>query len=129
MYSFDFQDVFDKVATHLLKQGRRSLSHDTFGCVYRGKEGTKCAVGVLIDDEHYRSELERRDVSDTKVLCAVGNSMGVSLMDMTPLHISFLQALQECHDFVTDSHFEQEIKFKLRNVAANYELSPSVLDT
>lgn len=48
------QEVFTKVATHLLKQGRRALFAEKNGfrsCAYRGDNGTKCAVGCLIKDE------------------------------------------------------------------------------
>lgn len=51
------QEIFDKVAEHLQKQGHRALNEDGV-CVYRGKNGTKCAVGALIPDELYDSKIE-----------------------------------------------------------------------
>ena len=50
------QEVFDKVATHLLTQNKRSLE-DT-SCVYRAKDGSMCAAGCLIPDEEYTPALE-----------------------------------------------------------------------
>jgi hypothetical protein len=38
------------------KQGVRAV--DGFSCGYRGDNGTMCAVGCLIPDEHYSSEFE-----------------------------------------------------------------------
>ena len=46
------QELFDKIATHLLTQGARS--ENSLGkCLYRGEFGRKCAVGCLISDEEY----------------------------------------------------------------------------
>lgn len=51
------QEIFDKVATHLLSQGKRSALGGV-GCAYRGDGGLQCAIGCLIPDELYRYELE-----------------------------------------------------------------------
>lgn len=56
------QEVFDKVARHLLTQGQRSILRETGRCAYRGDEGCMCAVGVLIADEHYHPKLEDNSV-------------------------------------------------------------------
>ncbi len=47
------QEIFDKVAAHLLAQGIRSELRSGEAqprCLYRGPGGTCCAVGVLIGD-------------------------------------------------------------------------------
>lgn len=45
------QEIFEKVAKHLLDQGRRSTlatpTGDEGACAYRGTGGAKCAVGCL----------------------------------------------------------------------------------
>lgn len=53
-------EQFDKVANHLIKQGKRSLALDGAGwvCAYRGEGGAKCAIGVIIPDELYGEHLE-----------------------------------------------------------------------
>lgn len=57
------QEIFDTVATHLLKQGRRAVNPDIpERCHYRGANGTACAVGVLIPDEVYDPMMEGRTV-------------------------------------------------------------------
>lgn len=48
--SMSKQEIFTRVAVHLLRQGRPSLMGDG-ACAYRGDDGLKCAVGVLIPDE------------------------------------------------------------------------------
>jgi len=55
------QQVFDQVATHLLKQGKKSVSNGR--CRYRGDEGTMCAAGCLIADDEYYDPMEGRDWS------------------------------------------------------------------
>jgi len=57
------QELFDKVAKHLLTQGGPAMRGDGQGCAYRGMEGRKCAAGVLILDEHYSPALEGAIVS------------------------------------------------------------------
>ncbi len=53
----DKQAVFNTVAKHLLTQGRQAM--DSGGhCVYRGKDGLRCAIGALIPDEVYDPVIE-----------------------------------------------------------------------
>jgi hypothetical protein len=49
--------MFSKVQAHLLGQLEQS-QNDAGECVYRGPNGTMCAIGCLIKDEHYRPEFE-----------------------------------------------------------------------
>ena len=51
------QEIFNIVAKHLIQQHCQSKNEKGV-CVYRGKDGMKCAVGVLILDEHYYPSLE-----------------------------------------------------------------------
>lgn len=55
------QEVFDAVVAHLVQQGAKCGDEDR--CYYRGPvgsplEGMKCAVGALISDEEYVSEMD-----------------------------------------------------------------------
>ena len=57
------QEVFDKVVSHLRKQGCRSETDKknvagNISCLYRGPNGTKCAAGCLIDDEDFDPEMD-----------------------------------------------------------------------
>lgn len=51
------QEIFDKVASHLLTQRERSAS-DNGACLYRGPRGLKCAAGFLIPDDIYTVDME-----------------------------------------------------------------------
>lgn len=50
------QEIFDKVATHLLTQNKQS--REGIICLYRGPDGTACAVGCLIPDSLYKKGME-----------------------------------------------------------------------
>jgi len=53
------QQIFDKVATHLMTQGKQA-HNERNECVYRGLGGTSCAMGCLIPDECYDQGMEDR---------------------------------------------------------------------
>jgi hypothetical protein len=54
------QDIFNVVSAHLLTQGSRAqTTGPSWGqCVYRAKDGKKCAAGVLIPNELYTPRME-----------------------------------------------------------------------
>lgn len=56
------QEIFDKVAAHLLKQKVAAVGEHG-SCRYRGMNGTSCAVGCLIPDEHYKEDMEGYSVN------------------------------------------------------------------
>ena len=55
LHAKSLQEVFDRVASHLLTQSARSLLPDGSGCAYRGANGRMCAVGCLIADYEYEA--------------------------------------------------------------------------
>jgi hypothetical protein len=128
------QDVFNRVALALLAQGRPSFSVDK-GCMYRGPEGSKCAAGHLIPDEHYTPGLEGRSILavhfEEPLLSAIGIGTYADRM--------FVRDLQTCHDdpMLVDSEWTEipaeawlpQWVTKMRALAARYDLSPAVLDT
>jgi hypothetical protein len=124
------QEIFDRVATHLLKQGRKSISarmDDDGGilCAYRGADGTRCAVGCLIPDEHYDAGIEDYRVFAEPVanaLMAAGVVKEVSLRHHDD-RFRLLGELQWLHD----QRSVEEWPDALRAVSTNYGLSPAVL--
>jgi len=62
------QKIFNKVATHLLKQNAKSISIMFVGeqCMYRGRNGLKCAAGCLVPDDEYDPEQENMGWRMTK---------------------------------------------------------------
>lgn len=114
---YELQEVFDKVATHLLKQ--KSRSYRKGGCAYRGKEGKMCAVGCLIANEHYRPSLEGVNVQSESIQAALKDS-GINVTENMKF---MLEDLQACHDYNEVSMWPQA----LRRIAGHYKLNTEVL--
>lgn len=95
------QETFDRVVTHLRKQGRKSVDPSTHRCMYRGPDGLKCAVGALIPDEKYSAVFETKGTLWSpirSVLLELGHDP------------TLCNSLQLVHDSVSvdnwESHFE-----------------------
>ena len=113
------QDVFNTVATHLLKQGRRS-ENNTGACLYRDGP-RRCAVGVLIADEHYHETLEYQGVATAAVM----TSLERSGWPCTPEAENLYYTLQYVHDSVRPRNWRE----KLASVAKTFNLDASCLNT
>lgn len=113
------QEIFDKVVTHLLTQGRQSLVDENLfgGCAYRGHDGTKCAVGCLISDEAYVPALEGQGVYQDDVRAALAAS-GVDVVGSSR-KFDLLCYLQDLHDYSAPINWAHE----LEGVAHTFGLS------
>jgi hypothetical protein len=106
------QEVFDVVATGLLRQNRKST--DGFGgCFYRGIDGCKCAAGILIPDEHYTPQHE-----GTRWANLVWRGM------VPPQHNKLICRLQGIHDGCCPWAWRRE----LVELAANFGLNTAAID-
>lgn len=56
------QQVFNKVANHLLQQNKSSAKNGV--CLYKGPKGLRCAAGCLIPTEEYSKGLEHNQWED-----------------------------------------------------------------
>ena len=75
---------------------KRARTSKTGGCMYRSPGGSKCAVGLLIDDAYYSPRLEGKSLGSDVVLEAIRCSIGRSL---TEQEAYILLLLQEQHDY------------------------------
>jgi len=104
------QEVFNKVYTHLLKQMRRSIEGGR--CHYRGPNGLKCAVGVLIPDNRYSPKMEGKHLH--------GIFEEISDLFESETHmVALLARLQEIHD----SYSPDQWKDRLKELAAGWKLN------
>lgn len=108
------QEIFDKVAKHLLTQNAQSMG--IMGCAYRGDNGLQCAVGCLIPDELYRPEFEG------KTAHFLGRGLQDTLWGLE--NQGLVEALQHVHDRRPVSAW----KDGLCNVAYSNGLATDVLD-
>ena len=122
------QKLFDRVARHLLTQGVRS-ARAVGGCLYRGPDGTMCAIGCLIDNKQYSTTLENHPLTRVNaVRKAVEKSLGWAL---TTDEVDLLKALQVIHDDAPEDSWEDELvllaKYHgLSTHGIDHLLSPSV---
>lgn len=93
------QTVFDRVKTHLLTQNAKSMTNENgyFYCKYRTSDELKCAIGCLIADEDYHSELEG---SGVRVNYGRNNNFlrGSGIYCGHPRMLDLLSRLQRLHD-------------------------------
>lgn len=126
------QVIFDTVVDHLFTQGRpaKTILNGALTCAYRGDDGTKCAVGCLLDDEQYDPDLEGNNVQDEAVQLALGLRVTDVLMsdELVQRRIDLLAALQHVHDWEPNWMRDDdgkliELPYKLREVAVIYGLN------
>lgn len=95
------REIFDKVKAHLLEQNERSSRiNDMDTCLYRGPNGLKCAVGVLIPDDLYHPDMEQVSAE------ALRRSWALPWREADDY---FIQELQEIHDSVLPENWPQEL--------------------
>jgi len=115
------QEVFDRVALHLLTQNKKSEYTEAEGtipfCKYRNSEGLSCAVGCLIPDDKYDISIEGGSVESMKVSMIL-DDLGFGY------NTSLLINLQHIHDSFDVDCWEQE----LRRTAAVRELKATVIN-
>lgn len=119
------QQIFNKVATHLLTQKKKSLKKkslkktrgaDDDACLYRGPGGLKCAIGCLIPDSKYDECMENKIVKDILLNYP-------ELRPYLGANESLLEDLQAIHD--TDE--VKEWFNQLKKTAKDHGLKTSVL--
>lgn len=108
------QDIFNIAANGLLKQGKKSV--DGLSCLYRGPNGLKCAVGMLIPDNLYQDRFEGSSAGESGVINAL-IKVGVP---NTIEYANFLEHLQAVHDYPDTDDWDYE----LVNFAHYYGLNP-----
>lgn len=143
------QEVFNTAAKALLDQKVPSAKHEGEGamgtsCLYRGPNGTKCAIGHLIPDEHYNRCMEGAAVPSKDSYRTVAASHLVEALEASGFSgaedFRFLRQLQACHDDAVkesndSGHIENfsprpylvALVDNLRKFAIEFNLNPEVL--
>lgn len=112
------QEIFNKVAAHLLKQGRPAREEDR--CRYRTTDGLSCAVGCLIPDELYSPSFEGSGASKViRELYARGHADWYE-------HQALLEGFQWAHDEncpLEDGSFDlKTLRTRLAQLAERFKL-------
>lgn len=119
------QEIFDKVATHLIAQGKQSLIDDgeidEQFCAYRDLNGAMCAAGCLIPDAEYHDEFETQPWAhiwpDIPTFANAPQSV-----------ITLIAELQGVHDDKNNWKTAETLKYALGDVADQCGLSTDVLN-
>lgn len=121
----DNQQAFTTIVTHLAQQARRALSlpdTDTRPhCQYRGAEGRKCAIGVLIPDGLYDPEMDAGSGMRVDQILDRYPAVRKLLDGVSPLMLS---ELQQTHDKTDVGRWPGQV----RRVAKTYELTLPEVD-
>jgi len=96
------QQIFDKVAEHLLTQMERSSDSEGV-CLYRGPNGLMCAAGCLISNQEYDEIIEgdRIDSAVTQIRANPTQLEGLQKIRVAcgiEGEKSFCRTLQRVHD-------------------------------
>lgn len=92
------QEIFNKIVTHLRKQGKPAMEKPYGTCFYRTAEGLQCAVGCLIPDSVYSPKMEYTAASGMIPLYP-------ELSNLIP-HIDLLEDMQNVHDIRSPDAWE-----------------------
>lgn len=113
------QEIFNLVIRMLVKQGQRSI-RSTGECAYRGTNGRKCAVGLLISDEEYTPKMEGQAVYSAPMIKEL-------LPKRLVPHACFLRELQRKHDLDTTWRNRETFIAAFKKIAENYRFNANVL--
>lgn len=133
MANSQHQADFDKVWNHfVVEKNPPSVEEDDITCLYRGPNGSRCAVGVLLPDEVYQPTLEGVSLKDLDPNVCVASEFAAWIRSHG---LTFLGQLQQAHDqavlsqmahnmaghsVLTPGRFHEEIERLLREVAADF---------
>jgi hypothetical protein len=117
------QETFNTVVEHLIKQGKRATKNTSEGntsCLYLADDGSKCAIGCLIADEHYDKSIEGK-TAETLIysdnLPDIISDLSVEGMFEEEM-VSFYSDLQYIHDYVSPEDWSG----RLRGIAIQRDL-------
>ena len=126
------QTIFNLSISGLIKQGKQAINSEG-RCQYRAPDGSKCAVGLLIQDEHYLADSESLEVTDKSytqssdpvyLMC---KASGIDLesrpirdllMDLQIMHDDYFMSMHNRESFV------EYIERKSFYIAEKHALTP-----
>lgn len=128
------QQVFNKVLTHLRKQGHAAVNGSA--CVYRAPNGDMCAFGCLIPDELYAPVMEGISASVLMKQTEWNSAESARYHNTLPGHdarlralfddsvrIALISELQRAHDGALKNYGMPRWEKEMREIAERYALS------
>ena len=106
----NLQKTFDTIVAHLRKQNAKSFN-SSGKCAYRGANGMKCAVGVLIHDKNYQPRFDFNDgmpAMHPDIMHALNASGNIDAEVFAPTQcMSMLLRMQNVHDHTPIPKWEE----------------------
>jgi len=97
------QEMFAIIRKHLLTQNVQAVG--AIGCSYRGHNGTKCAIGILIPDDKYDPNMEGAQIHSSPRVRAL----------FMESDLSFLYDIQNIHDGYMPNEWPERLEaFRVR---------------
>lgn len=110
------QEIFDKVGSHLVKQGHRSIADNGLDCRYLASNGDMCAVGCLFTPGMYKKDMEGLPVSEL----IAEKHMPEYFED----NFDLLVQLQNAHDTSSVWKTPESLVKELNHIAEVHSLTP-----
>ncbi len=124
------QEIFNKAYLGVIAQGKPSVG-SSGTCMYESRDGSRCGVGMLIEDKSLRQELD--SLNETGISLVVENIIGgdsifIDLPDWMINEVDLLESIQEAHDAAAaipqdDALFVGNYKSRMTDVAKNFNLT------
>lgn len=111
------QEMFNGAWKHFIVDKNPRSVGDFFRCKYRGKNGTKCAIGLFIPDEQYDCSMD--GLCDTRIGSIIEK---FPQLPFAHIDIDILIEFQICHDDDECKDFNL-IKIKFEEFAGKYSLT------
>lgn len=118
----DMQKTFNRMYEHINAQG--PCVEENNQCLYRSAEGASCAIGVLLSDDEYHSDMEAKGFL---TLAEDSNLLPAWMTDNTQI-IAFLAEAQSAHDMSVGRcpdrrKFPAKFQLAMRRLADKHDLS------
>jgi hypothetical protein len=117
------QETFEFVARHLFAQGHKAVGGRSERCMYRGADGSTCAVGCLIPDDDYSTDMEMLTAA------ALVRRFGNQLPSFMKRQVRLLGDLQSVHDNGPSPFTTEYLREALRFVGSSHNLKTKFLDS
>lgn len=115
------QEMFNKVWKHFVVDKQHKSSRYGGTCLYRGPNNTKCAVGVLIPDDAYNTDMDNERF-DNRISSLIKRYP--HLKKYVGDDVVFLTHLQRCHDSTySDNWFTVTMESILKEFAQKFDLT------
>lgn len=115
------QQAFDKALFGIRAQGyKRSMKGIV--CMYRGNNGTKCAVGHCIPDELYDPAFDDREKMTNWAVISADHKNSQAVQLLSACSSELLYEMQTCHDYMPEKEAHVFFEKEMRDIAKQFDL-------